>query len=49
LGVPVIAIALAALGMLIAGVIVLVKKSTSLKVPVAERQEVRFAEAGRGF
>ena len=47
LGVPVIVIALAALGMLIAGVVVLVKKSTLSRMPLAERQEVQFAEAGR--
>jgi hypothetical protein len=47
LGVPVMMIALAALGTLIAGVVVLMKKSTLSKVPLAERQEVQFAEAGR--
>jgi len=47
LGVPVIVIALAALGTLIAGVVGLVKKSTLSRMPLAERQEVQFAEAGR--
>ncbi len=47
LGVPVMVIALAALGMLIAGVVGLVKRSTLSRVPLAERQEVQFAEAGR--
>lgn len=47
LGVPVMVIALAALGMLIAGVVVVMKKSTLSKVPLAERREVQFAEAGR--
>jgi len=47
LGVPVMVIALTALGMAIAGVVGLVKRSTLLRVPLAERQEVRFAEAGR--
>jgi hypothetical protein len=46
LGVPVMVIALAALGMLIAGVVGLMKKSTLSRVPLAERQEVQFAEAG---
>ena len=47
LGAPVMVIALAALGMLIAGVIGLMKKSVLLRVPLAERQEVQFAEAGK--
>jgi hypothetical protein len=47
LGVPVIVIALAALGMLIAGVVGLVKRSTLSRMPLAERQEVQFAQAGR--
>ena len=47
LGVPVMVIALTALGMAIAGVVGLMKKSVLSKVPLAEWQEVQFAEAGQ--
>ena len=47
LGVPVMVIALTALGILIVGVVGLVKRATLSRMPLAERQEVQFAEAGR--
>ena len=47
LGVPVMVMALTALGMAIAGVVGLMKKSVLSKVPLAEWQEVQFAEAGQ--
>lgn len=46
LGVPIILGALAALGFLIRGVITVARKAQLFRVPLAETQEVRFAEAG---
>ena len=48
LGVPVMVIALTALGMLIAGVVGAGEEGRLCsRVPLAERQEIQFAEAGR--
>jgi hypothetical protein len=47
MGIPVMVIALAALGLLIAGLVTLVKRAQLFRVPPAERQEVHFAEAGQ--
>lgn len=47
IGVPVAVIALAALVRLILGLMAAVKKARLFKVPLSERQEVQFAEAGR--
>lgn len=47
IGIPVMVVALAALVVLIVGVIATVKKAHLFKVPLSERQEVRFTEAGR--
>ena len=47
LGVPVMAIAVAVLVLLILGLISLVNRAQLFSVPLAERQEVQFAEAGR--
>jgi hypothetical protein len=46
MGVPVMVIALAALGLLISGLVSLLHKAQLFRVPLAERQEVSFAEAG---
>lgn len=47
IGIPVMAVALALLGLLILGVVATVKKAQLLRAPLAERQQVEFAEAGR--
>jgi hypothetical protein len=47
IGVPVMVIALAALVLLIPGLMATVKKAYLFKVPLSERQEVQFTEAGR--
>ncbi|MCE5306258.1 MAG: hypothetical protein LLG20_01305 [Acidobacteriales bacterium] len=47
LGVPAMVVGLAALGALIVGVVGLVKRSVLVRVPLAQRQEVQFAESGR--
>ena len=47
IGIPVMLIALAALALLISGVVAVVRKAHLFRVPLSERQEVQFAEAGR--
>lgn len=47
MGIPVMVIALAMLGWLIAGLVSLVRSAQLFRVPVAERQDVYFNEAGR--
>ena len=47
LGVAVMVMALAGLGTLIAGVVALMRKAQLFSVPLAERQEIQFTEAGR--
>ncbi len=47
IGIPVMVVALAALGLLIAGLVSVVKKAQLFRVPLAETQEVHFEESGR--
>jgi hypothetical protein len=47
IGAPLILISAAALGLLIAGTVRLVRKAQLFRVPLAERQEVGFAQAER--
>lgn len=47
IAIPVMAMTLAALVLLILGVVATVKKAHLFKVPLAERQEVEFVEAAR--